>query len=361
MVVDALRDTMRDPGPSQIFRFEEEFGKLVGSPHAVSVSSGTSALHLALEVCGVRAGDDVIVPTFTFCASVNPIIYLGARPVFLDVDPHTWHLNPDHLDEELRHRASRGRLPRAVVLVHLYGRSADAERIGAVCRSYGVHLIEDAAEGLGAEWHGRLAGTTGAVGIYSLNNNKLLSAGGGGVLITRDENKATHARKLATQARENLPYYQHEEVGYNYRLSHVLAAVGRAQLPKLELRILARRAVFDRYAEHLGDISALSFAGELDHERNTRWLTCLLLDDRSPISGEQIRLSLERANIESRPLWKPMHQQPAYAAYERLGGQVADDLFERGLSLPSSSNLSVTDQDRVIGIMRKVFDGRLDK
>lgn len=356
MVVAALRDTMQNPGPEQIFRFEEEFAQLVQSPYALAVSSGTSALHLALEVCGVGPGDEVLVPTFTFCASVNPILYLGARPVFLDVDPHTWHLDPDYLEDELRRRKVEGRMPRALVLVHLYGRSADAERIDAVCRSYGIHMIEDAAEAIGAEWRGRRAGTVGEVGIYSLNNNKLLSACGGGVLVTSNASKAAHARKLATQAREDRPYYHHEEVGYNYRFSHLLAGVGRAQLPKLEQRIQARRAVFDRYTDHLGDLPGLSFVREYEHERNTRWLTCCLISDEAVVSAEEIRGWLRRENIEARPLWKPMHLQPAYEQYESVGGGVSEDLFARGLCLPSGSNMTEEQQSRVIEVVRRVAE-----
>ncbi|MGE5674172.1 MAG: DegT/DnrJ/EryC1/StrS family aminotransferase [Mycobacterium leprae] len=341
-------------GPN-VDAFEREFCGAVGAPHALALSSGTAALHLALQLVGVGAGDEVLVSDLTFSASVNPIVYLGARPVFIDSERTSWNMDPDLLVEEVRARARAGRLPKAVVLVHLYGQSANIAPVLAVCNEYGIPLVEDAAEALGATYKGRSPGTFGRAGIYSFNGNKIITTSGGGMLVSADPELIQHARKLATQARDPAPHYQHSEVGYNYRLSNILAGVGRGQLPVLTERVQARRRNFEYYQAALGDLSGLVFAPEAPWGRHTRWLTCLTIDPREfGADRESVRLALEAANIESRPVWKPMHLQPVFAAYERVGGEVAADLFERGLCLPSGSNLTESDLERVVTVIRNI-------
>jgi pyridoxal phosphate-dependent aminotransferase EpsN len=339
--------------------FQAEFARCVGAQHALALSSGTAALHLALQLVGVGPGDEVLVSTLTFSATVNPIRYLGASPVFIDSERTSWNMDPALLSEELEARARTGRLPRAVVVVHLYGQSADLDPIVAACERHGVPLVEDAAEALGSTYKGRAPGTRGRAGIYSFNGNKILTTSGGGMLVSADEGLIQHALKLATQARDPAPHYQHSEIGYNYRLSNVLAAIGRGQLRVLEERVAARRANFDFYARALADVPGLTFMPEAPWGRHTRWLTTLTIDPaRFGADREAVRVALERENIEARPVWKPMHLQPVFAAFERRGGAVAEALFRDGLCLPSGSNLTPDERARVVEVIRAVHRGR---
>lgn len=341
-------------GP-QVDAFEAAFADEVGAAHAVALSSGTAALHLALQLVGVSPGDEVLVPTLTFVASVNPIRYLGAEPVFLDSETTSWNLDPDLLEEALAERARSGCLPAAVVVVHLYGQTADLDPIVRVCRDFGVPVVEDAAEALGACYGERSPGGFGRVGIFSFNGNKILTTSGGGMLVTDDLDLAARARKLATQARDPAPHYQHSELGYNYRMSNLLAAVGQAQLRALDRRVRARRAIFARYQEALGDLPGLTFQPEAPWGLHTRWLTCVLVDEAEfGATPEEIRVALEDRNIEARPLWKPMHLQPLYEGCEVVGGGVSEGLFRRGLCLPSGSGMTEGEQDRVIEGVREV-------
>jgi len=339
-------------GP-QVEAFEREFAEAVGVPHALAVSSGTAAIHLALVAAGVEPGDEVVVSTLTFAASAFPVLYIGARPIFVDSERRSWNMDPHLLAEFLERRAKVGRLPKAVILVHLYGQSADIDPIQELCEAYGVALIEDAAEALGSTYKGRSPGTLGVAGIYSFNGNKIITTSGGGMLVSSDAELIAHARKLATQAREPVPWYEHAEVGYNYRLSNLLAAVGRAQLRTLEDRVQARRRIFERYVAGLSDLPGLTFQPEAPWGRHTRWLTVITLDPeafgRTP---EEVRRALEEQGIETRPVWKPMHLQPVFREAETVGGEVAEELFARGLCLPSGSSLSLEDQDRVIEAIR---------
>jgi dTDP-4-amino-4,6-dideoxygalactose transaminase len=339
-------------GP-QVEAFEREFAEAVGVPHALAVSSGTAAIHLALLAAGVEPGDEVVVSTLTFAASAFPVLYIGARPIFVDSERRSWNMDPHLLAEFLERRAKVGRLPKAVILVHLYGQSADIDPIQELCEAYGVALIEDAAEALGSTYKGRSPGTLGVAGIYSFNGNKIITTSGGGMLVSSDAELIAHARKLATQAREPVPWYEHAEVGYNYRLSNLLAAVGRAQLRTLEDRVQARRRIFERYVAGLSDLPGLTFQPEAPWGRHTRWLTVVTLDPeafgRTP---EEVRRALEEQGIETRPVWKPMHLQPVFREAETVGGEVAEELFARGLCLPSGSSLSLEDQDRVIEAIR---------
>lgn len=335
--------------------FEQEFSNLVGTSHSVALNSGTAALHLALRVSGVSRGDEVLVSTFTFCGSVNPILYLSARPVFIDSERRSWNMDAAVLEEVLAVRARRGRLPKAVVVVHVYGQCADLDPIVTACDRYGITLIEDAAEALGGTYKGKAAGTFGKAGIFSFNGNKIITTSGGGMLVTKEKILADRVRKLASQARDPAPHYEHSEVGYNYRLSNVLAAIGRGQMRMLEGRVEARRRNFVSYQNTLGQLPGIEFMPEADWGRHTRWLTTLTIDPE--IFGadrEIVRLALERQNIEARPLWKPMHLQPVYSRFDHLGGDVAVDLFTRGLCLPSGSNLTTADLERVITVVRDV-------
>ncbi|GMU06629.1 aminotransferase class I/II-fold pyridoxal phosphate-dependent enzyme [Corallococcus caeni] len=354
-VDDAFASNWIAPLGPHVDAFQEEFARCVGTPHALALSSGTAALHLALQLVGVGPGDDVLVSTLTFSASVNPIRYLGASPVFIDSERTSWNMDPALLEEELSMRARVGRLPRAVVVVHLYGQSADLDPIMAACDRYGVPVVEDAAEALGSTYKGRAPGTVGRVGIYSFNGNKILTTSGGGMLVSADGELVQHALKLATQARDAAPHYQHSEIGYNYRLSNVLAGIGRGQLHVLEDRVAARRANHAFYAEAFRDLPGIAFMPEAPWGRHTRWLTTLTIDPEAfGADREAVRVALERENIEARPVWKPMHLQPVFATFERRRGGVAEDLFRHGLCLPSGSNLTRQELERVVEVVRAV-------
>ena len=352
---EALESGWIAPLGPQVDAFEREFAEAVGAKHALAVSSGTAALHLALILAGVGPGDEVAVSTLTFAASAFPVLYLGARPVFVDSERTSWNMDPSLLAEFLEARAKKGKLPKAVVLVHLYGQSADIVPIQALCQEYGLTLIEDAAEALGSTYKGKSPGTFGFAGIFSFNGNKIITTSGGGMLVSNDEKLIAHARKLATQAREPVPWYEHREVGYNYRMSNLLAAVGRAQLRTLEERVQARRRIYERYVAGLSDLPGLSFQPEAPWGRHTRWLTVMLVDREAFGRGpEEIRQALEGLGIETRPVWKPLHLQPVFHGAETVGGGVAEDLFARGLCLPSGSSLTPEEQDRVIEAIRSL-------
>lgn len=335
--------------------FQSEFAKTVGATQAVALSSGTAALHLAVQLSGVGPGDEVLVSTLTFAASVNPIRYLGATPVFIDSERESWNMDPELLRQELARRARAGRLPRAVVLVHLYGQCANLDPILEACARYEVPVIEDAAEALGATYQGAHPGTFGRMGIFSFNGNKIITTSGGGMLVTDDALLAARALKLATQARDRAPHYEHSEIGYNYRMSNVLAAIGRGQLRVLAERVEARRRNFDYYVEALGDLPGLEFQPEACWGRHTRWLTTLTVDVREfGATSTTIRQALESANIEARPVWKPMHRQPVFRGFPVVGGAVSEDLFHRGICLPSGSSLTEGDLERVCDVVRSV-------
>ena len=333
--------------------FEQEFAAVVGAPHAAALSSGTAAIHLALILSGVGRDDEVLVSTLTFSASVNPIVYQGARPLFIDSDRISWNIDPVLVAETVESRVRQGRPPKAVMPVHLYGQSADLDPILEVCGHHGIPVIEDAAEALGATYKGRAPGTLGRAGIFSFNGNKIITTSGGGMLVSDDADFIAHARKLATQARDPAPHYQHSEIGYNYRMSNVLAGIGRGQLQVLENRVLARRRNFDYYQQHLGDLPGIALMPEAPWGRHTRWLTVITVDESQfGVDRDAIRLALEDKNIESRPLWKPMHLQPVFKDYEIVGGAVSEALFKDGLCLPSGSSLTGQDLEQVVSVIR---------
>ncbi len=352
-VAEAFRTNWIAPIGPHVDAFEKEFATLVGATHAVALSSGTAGIHLALRLLGVGPGDEVFCSSLTFIASASPILYQGATPVFLDSDEATWNLDPNVLADALKERAAAGRLPKALVAVDLYGQCADLDPISELCNRHGVALVEDAAEALGATYKGRHAGSYGQCGIFSFNGNKIITTSGGGMLVTEDGAFAQKARFLATQARDPAPHYEHSTVGYNYRLSNVLAGIGRGQIRSLERRVERRRANFDYYKKHLGHLPYLHFMPEAPFGRATRWLTCFTLDANSPRTPEQLRVALEKENIESRPVWKPLHLQPALRQYPMYGGSVSERLFTHGLCVPSGSNLTDADLERVVGILRR--------
>jgi dTDP-4-amino-4,6-dideoxygalactose transaminase len=335
--------------------FEREFAEVVGVPYALALSSGTAALHLALLHAGVGAGDEVLVSTLTFAASVNPVVYLGGTPVFIDSELQSWNMDAELLVETLDKRVHTGKLPKVVVLVHLYGQSADIASVQQACDRYGVTLIEDAAEALGATYHDRAPGSFGWAGAFSFNGNKIITTSGGGMLVSADKGLVDHARKLAQQARDPAPHYEHSEIGYNYRLSNVLAAIGRGQLQVLAERVRRKREIFEAYRRTLGDLPGIQFMPEAPWGRSTRWLTCITVDPAEfGADREAIRLALEAEDIESRPLWKPMHLQPVFAGCPVVGGAVAAGLFEQGLCLPSGTGLTDADLARVANVVRRV-------
>lgn len=334
-------------GPN-LTAFEAELGGRLGQS-CVALGSGTAAIHLGLRLLDVSPGDDVLCSSLTFVASVNPIVYLGARPVFIDSERRSWNLDPALVAESLRSRIRRGRRPKAVVVVHLFGQTADMTPILETCREHEVPVLEDAAEALGSLHQGRPAGTLGDLGTYSFNGNKIITTSGGGALSSSNPALVEKARHWSTQAREPRVEYHHVELGYNYRLSNVLAGIGRGQLEVLDERVSQRRAIAFRYRDAFRELPGIEFMPQAPWGLHTNWLSCFLIDARDfGMTRDQLIRVLDEAAIESRPIWKPMHLQPLYRDAECAGGAVATDLYERGICLPSSSSLSEADQTRVI-------------
>lgn len=343
-------------GPHVVL-FEEHMVNVLGGAdvYAVALTSATAGLHLALLLLGVGPGDRVFVSTFTFAASANPICYCGAEPVFLDCEASSWNLDPDLLAEALAIAHRENRLPKAVIAVDLYGQCADYARIRPICEQYGVPLIQDSAESLGAYHGNEPAGLQGDLAVFSFNGNKILTTGGGGILLCRTSEQAEKARFLAAQAREAQPHYEHREVGYNYRLCNLLAAVGNAQLSHLEDRVRARRENYEFYQSALRDIEGLAMAPVNVYGSGNYWLSCITLDPRILPKPEAVRREMERQNIETRPLWKPMHLQPVFEESIRYDRGVSESLFLSGLCLPSGSAMTDSDRNRVVSTLREAF------
>ncbi len=342
-------------GP-EVDAFEEELAAVTGRAEAVALSSGTAALHLALVVAGVGPGDRVAVQDLTFAATANAVTYVGAEPVFIDSEPTSWNMDPDLLAEALEEGRREGRPIRAVIAVDLYGQCCDYERIERICSDHGTVLVEDAAEALGARYRDQPAGSFGRMGILSFNGNKIITTSGGGALVTDDVSDAERARFLATQARDPAPHYQHSVIGYNYRLSNLLAALGRSQLADLDRRVERRRSHRAFYEEALGQVPGVRFMPEIAGGRSTFWLTALTIDpDAAGATREDVRIRLESLDIEARPVWKPMHLQPVFAGYRFVGSGVSARLFESGLCLPSGSNLSDAERERIAGEILRVL------
>ncbi|MCH8317125.1 MAG: DegT/DnrJ/EryC1/StrS family aminotransferase [Bacteroidetes bacterium] len=377
-------------GPN-VNNIEKDICEFSGVKYAAALSSGTAAIHLALILLGVERQDEVLCQSLTFSASVNPVVYQHAVPVLIGSESATWNMCPETLEEAIKDRMAKGRKPKAIILVHLYGQPAKLDEIMAVSGKYGIPVIEDAAEALGAEYSSSSSssslvprplpppsgsssspitqspnhpitkymkvGAFGKIGIFSFNGNKIITTSGGGALVSEDEALVKKAGYLATQACEDVPHYQHLAIGYNYRMSNICAGIGRGQMEVLPERIKQRRANYQYYYNALKNVDAISFLSEMDGTFSTRWLTCILIDKQlsGGVTPENIRLALEKENIEARPLWKPMHLQPIFSKYPYYGGDLSEKIFEKGLCLPSGSALSKHDRDRVIEIIKSLF------
>jgi dTDP-4-amino-4,6-dideoxygalactose transaminase len=361
--------------------FEKEFCWKVGIRNAVAVSSGTAAMHLALSILGVGPGDEVIASTLTFIGSVSPITFQGATPVFIDSDYETWNMDPDLLEAELNACKERGRLPKAVVPTDIYGQSADLDRILEICEPFGIPVIADSSESLGATCDGRCAGAGAKATVFSFNGNKIITTSGGGMLASDDEGLIERARFLSQQARDSAPYYEHSTIGYNYRMSNILAAIGRGQLRVLDQRVEKKRWIFDYYRSALRDVPGVEFMPEAPYGKSNHWLTVILITPEEFGSDrEDVRLALEAENIEARPVWKPMHMQPVFdtapqakgltqkAGNDRsgytmraVGGDVAEDLFNRGLCLPSGTAMTEEDLDRIVSVILRCRQDKMIK
>ena len=355
LVAEVFKSNYIAPLGDQVDAFEVECAGWGGVGHGAALSSGTAAIHLALRLLNLQRGDEVLCATLTFCATANPIIYEGGQPVFIDSERETWNMDADLLREELKERAARRKLPRAVIVVDLYGQCADYDAIGAACAEFEVPIIEDSAEAIGATYKGKKAGSFGKFGVFSFNGNKIITTSGGGMLLSDDEKLIAEARFLAQQARDPAPHYQHSTIGYNYRLSNVLAAIGRGQLQVLEERIAARKRNFEFYKNALGALPGVEFMPIAPFGESNYWLSCLTIDaEKFGATRENVRLALENEKIESRPVWKPLHLQPVFKDCRARGGGVAEDIFERGLCLPSGSSLTLEQLHNICELVRGV-------
>lgn len=358
-VQEAFDTNWISPVGPNITAFEEELSRYVGIDHCAALSSGTAAIHLALIVLGIKRDDEVICSSFTFSGSCNPIAYLGATPVFVDAEKTTWNMDPVLLRTCIEERIKEtGKKPGAIILVHLYGMPADIDGVMRVARAYSIPVIEDAAEALGSTYNGRALGTFGDLGVYSFNGNKIITTSGGGALVSQNGDWIARARFLSTQARDPAPHYQHSQIGYNYRLSNVCAGIGRGQLMVLDERVHQRRRNFEVYVEALGGLPGLSFAAEPDNAYANRWLTTVLIEPSlAGTDRVKVAAALDAENIESRPLWKPMHLQPVFRDAPSYANGVSERLFQTGLCLPSGSNMTDVDRARVLDAFRAMKIG----
>ncbi|MDN3667163.1 DegT/DnrJ/EryC1/StrS family aminotransferase [Algibacter miyuki] len=330
--------------------FEDDIKRALGGNHEVAVlSSGTASIHLALEIIGVSQGDEVLCQSFTFSASANPILYLGGTPVFIDSERDTWNMSPELLEIAILDRIEKYKKPKAIIAVHLYGMPYKANEINAIAEKYGIPVVEDSAEALGSKYKGKACGALSDFGILSFNGNKIITTSGGGALITKTKGLKDKAVFLSTQARDDAPHYQHSQVGYNYRMSNVLAGIGRGQMEVLDARVAARRANYEFYKAHLAQLDTIEFLEEPTGSLSNRWISCVKTDSFE--TREKIRMALFEDDIESRPLWKPMHQQPVFKDCLHFTDGTSEDLFEKGLCLPSGSNLTETDLQRIVTII----------
>ena len=346
-------------GPN-VNNFEKEIAEYVGVKDAAALISGTSAIHLALKSLGIKSGDRVFCTSLTFAASCNPIMYEKGEPVFIDSEPESWNISSVALEKAFIKAKEENKLPIAVIVVHLYGQSADMDKIMEICNRYNTPIIEDAAESLGATYKGKQTGTFGKLGVFSFNGNKIITTSGGGMLISNDVKKIAKARFWSTQSRDNARYYQHTELGYNYRMSNITAGIGRGQLRVLNERIAQKKNIFERYTEYFKDIEEIEMMPICEYGNPNYWLSCITLKKVSKIKPIDIILALEQENIESRPIWKPMHIQPYYSKFEFFnhnedGVSISEDIFERGLCLPSDTKMTEEDINKVINIIKGLF------
>ena len=357
-VKDAFDTNWIAPLGPNVNGFEQDISLFLGNDmHVAALSSGTAGLHLGLVLLGVKAGDEVICQSMTFSASANPIAYVGATPVFVDSEKDTWNISPEILEEAIKDRISKGKKPKAIIPVHLYGMPAKMTEIMEVANRYGIPVLEDAAEALGSSINGRKCGTFGEIGILSFNGNKIITTSGGGAFVSANEQIVKDARFLSTQARDEAPHYQHSQIGYNYRMSNLCAGVGRGQMEVLADRIAVRRSIFDKYYKHLNGKKGLHFVAEPNGYFSNRWLSTMLIDPATAgLTREDMRLALEKENIESRPLWKPMHMQPVFAGAPYYGDGTSEMLFENGICLPSGSNLNEDDLKRIFDVIDVVVN-----
>ncbi len=337
--------------------FEHDLAEYVNINSVAALSSGTAAIHLALILLGVKQDDEIIAQSFTFSATVNPIIYVGAKPIFIDSEPDTWNMSPELLEKAINDRISKGKKPKAIIIVHLYGMPAKLDEIISISKKYDIPIIEDAAEALGSTYHNKKLGSFGEFGVLSFNGNKIITTSGGGALVSNNAEYIEKARFLATQARDKAPHYQHSHIGYNYRMSNVLAGIGRGQMQVIDKRVAQRRANHQFYKDNLEQIPGVSVFTEAEGSFSNYWLTTILIDPNKTkgITTEDVRLSLEKENIETRPLWKPMHIQPIFKEYPAYCNGVSEELFKIGLCLPSGSNMTDDDRNRVLEAILNVF------
>ena len=356
-VKEAFATNWISPAGPFLQQFEAAIKTRCRVTDAAAIQSGTAGIHLALRLLDLQPGEVVLCQSFTFIASCNPILYERAEPVFIDSEKETWNMCPIALEEAIVHYTKQGKKPKAIIVVHLYGMPANMHAIQAVAEKHQLPIIEDAAEALGATYHGKACGSMGDFGILSFNGNKILTTSGGGALLSNNAKAIAKARFLATQAKDDAPHYQHSEMGFNYRLSNVCAAIGVGQLAVLDQRVAARRTNHTFYEELLKDQAGVTFLKEPDQSFSNRWLTCILIDPEHTggISRETVRLALEKENIETRPLWKPMHLQPLFKEAAFFGTGVCDQLFDQGLCLPSGSNLTSAQKDRIANQLKSVF------
>lgn len=359
-VTEAFETNWVAPLGPNVNNFETDLSAFLKAGHVAALSSGTAALHLALILLGVDRGDEVICQSFTFSATANPIAYQGATPVFVDSEPDTWNMDPKLLEIAIKERMHKGKKPKAIIPVHLYGMPAKMDAILEIANRYEIPVIEDAAEALGSKYKGKSCGTFGLMSALSFNGNKIITTSGGGALVSEREDLIIKARFLSTQARDQAPHYQHTHIGYNYRMSNIVAGIGRGQMEVLDQRILQRRANFDFYYKNLGSVQGISFLKENKDSFSNFWLTAIVIDPEltGGITREDVRLALEAENIETRPLWKPMHLQPVFSNSPVYVNGVSEALFKNGLCLPSGSNLTNDERNRILEAFFRVLKSK---
>jgi dTDP-4-amino-4,6-dideoxygalactose transaminase len=352
-VQEAFDTNWISPVGPHINAFENDLAAYNSIPYCAALGSGTAAIHLALILLDVKADDEVISSSFTFSGSCNPIRYQGATPVFVDSEESSWNMDPQLLEDAIKDRISKGKKPKAIILVHLYGMPARIQELMSIAKRYEIPVIEDAAEALGSSYDGQKLGTFGDFGVYSFNGNKIITTSGGGALVSLRKDWIERAKFLATQARDPAPHYEHTHVGYNYRLSNVCAGIGRGQMMVLDERVSQRRAVFQFYQQQLGSSAGVKFPQEAKNAFSNRWLTTILIDPaKAKLNREEVRLALEKENIETRPLWKPMHLQPVFKHFPAYTNGISERLFDNGLCLPSGSNLTEQQLERIMKFLK---------